>query len=140
MQNMKIMVDTNIFLDVLLDRMPLSDSSSELLSLCENHKLDGFVSASCITDIFYIVRKSMHSTEMAYQAIGKIFQIVKICSVTNHDIFNAYLIHAKDFEDCLLAVCAKSNACECIITRNKKDFSEFGIPLFTPEEILSTIK
>ena len=136
---MKIMIDTNIFLDVFLERTAFSDGSAELLSLCENHKINGFISASCITDIFYIVRKSSHNTEKAYHAVGKVLEIAKVCAVTNQEILNAYLIHAKDFEDCLLAVCAKSNKCECIITRNKKDFSEFGIPLFTPEEFLSLI-
>lgn len=136
MQNMKIMIDTNIFIDVLLDRDLLAETSAQVLTLCENHKISGFVSASCMTDIFYIVRKHTHNTELAYRAIGKVLDIVKVCPVTNQEILKAYAFRAKDFEDCLLATCAKANQCECIITRNKKDFSEFGIPVLTPEEFL----
>lgn len=136
MQNMRIMIDTNIFIDVLLDRAPLADSSAQVLSLSENHQVDGFVSASCITDIFYIIRRATHSTETAYQATGKVLEIVKVCPVTNQEILEAYQKHAKDFEDCLLTVCAKKIQCECIITRNKKDFEEFDFQLFTPEEFL----
>jgi predicted nucleic acid-binding protein len=47
--------------------------------------------------------------------------------------------HASDFEDCLLATCAKSNKCSAIVTRNKKDFLEFGITLLSPEELLESI-
>ena len=62
---MKIMCDTNILLDVLLEREPFADDSANVLKLCEKHKMDGFVSASCVTDIFYLVRKYTHSTELA---------------------------------------------------------------------------
>lgn len=136
MQNMKVMIDTNIFIDVLLDRELLAETSAQVLSLSENRRFDGFVTASCITDIFYIIRKNTHSTEMTYQAVGKVLQIVKVCPVTNQEILQAYQAHAKDFEDCLLAMCAKSIQCECIVTRNTKHFSDFDIPVFTPEEFL----
>jgi len=133
------MCDTNIILDVLLERAPFAEDSAKVLSLCEEHKLDGFISASCLTDIFYLVRKYTHSTELAYTAIGKILEIVKVCSVTNNDAITAFQQKAKDFEDCLVATCAKSIHCDCIVTRNKKDFEEFGIPLLTPSELLSQI-
>lgn len=136
---MKIMCDTNIVLDLLLDREPFAEDSAKVLTLCESLKLEGFISASCVTDIFYIVRKYLRSSDMAYKAVGKILDIAKVCSVTNNDILTAYLQKAKDFEDCLLAVCAKSINCDCIVTRNKKDFEDFGIELFTPSELLEKL-
>lgn len=136
MKNMKIMIDTNIFMDVMLNRESLADTSAEVLTLCESRKFEGVVSASCVTDIFYIVRKHLHSTELAYQAVGKVLDIVKICPVTNQEILKAYEIHAQDFEDCLLAMCANANQCDCIITRNTKDFPDLGISVITPEEFL----
>lgn len=137
---MKIMCDTNIFLDVLLEREPFADDSSRVLSLCEEHKLEGFVSASCITDIFYLVRKYTRSTELAYNAVGKVLEIVKVCSVTNNDVLLAFQKKARDFEDCLVATCANSIHCDYIITRNKKDFEEFSIPLLEPSELLQQLK
>ena len=82
---MKIMCDTNVIIDVLLD--------------------------------------------MAYKAVGKLLEIAKVCSVTNNDILIAFQKKAKDFEDCLVATCAKSIHCDCIVTRNKRDFEirYFGI-------------
>ena len=133
---MKIMCDTNVIIDVLLEREPFVEDSSTVLSLCEEHKIDGFVSASSITDIYYLVRKYTHSTDLAYKAVGKLLEIVKVCSVTNNDVLTAFQRRAKDFEDCLVAVCAKSIRCDCIVTRNKKDFEEFDIPLLTPTELL----
>lgn len=136
---MKIMCDTNVILDVLLEREPFVDASAKVLSLCEEHKIDCFISASAITDIFYIVHKYTHSKELSYNAIGKILEIVKICSVTNTDVLLAYQKKATDFEDCLWATCAKNINCDYIITRNKKDFAEFDVPLLEPAELLDIL-
>ncbi len=59
---MKIMCDTNVIIDVLLDREPFVDDSYKVLKLREEHQLEGFVSASSVTDIYYLVRKYTHST------------------------------------------------------------------------------
>lgn len=133
---MKIMCDTNIIMDVLLEREPFVEDSYKILKLCEEHKIEGFVSASSITDIYYLVKKYTHSTELAYKAIGKLLEIVKVCSVTNNDVLTAFQKKAKDFEDCLVATCAKSIHCDYIITCNKKDFQEFDIPILAPTELL----
>ena len=133
------MCDTNVIIDVLLEREPFIEDSYKVLKLCEERKIDGFVSAFSVTDIYYLVRKYTHSTDLAYKAVGKLLEIVRVCSVTNNDILTAFQKRAKDFEDCLVAVCARSIHCDCIATRNKRDFEGFGIPAFTPAEILLQI-
>jgi len=136
---MKIMCDTNVILDVLLEREPFAEDSYKILKLCEEHKIDGFVSVSSVTDIFYLVRKYTHSTELAYKAVGKLLEIVKVCSVKNNDILIAFQKKAKNFEDCLVATCAKSIHCDYIATRNKRDFEGFEISVLAPNEILLKI-
>ena len=133
---MRLMIDMNIILDVLLEREPFFAHSKAVLEMCEKKQIHGFISASTATDIFYLIRKGLGSTEEAYRALGHILDIVKVLTVTNDDVNHAFLQKARDFEDCLLATCAKSNKCSGIITRNKKDFSDFGITLYSPEEIL----
>ena len=83
---MKIMCDTNVIIDVLLEREPFVEDSCKILKLCEEHKIDGFVSAASVTDIFYLVRKYTHSTELAYKAVGKLLEIVKVRTMM-------YLLH-----------------------------------------------
>ncbi len=136
---MKLMIDTNIILDVLLQRESFFESSKAILSLCENRKIQGFVSASTITDIFYLTRKSLGSVDETYKVINSILNIVKVLTVTNDDVIKAFHFKAKDFEDCLLATCAKSNKCDGIVTRNKNDFMNFDIALYSPEEILKLL-
>ncbi len=133
---MKLMIDTNVLLDVLIRREAFYDNSRSVLSLCENRTVQGFVSASAITDIFYITRKAIGGTEETYRVISSILNIVRILTVTNDDVLKAFQIKAKDFEDCLMATCARTNKCDGIVTRNKKDFLTFGITLYSPEELL----
>ena len=130
------MIDTNIILDVLLEREPFYENAKAVLDMCERKEIHGFISASTATDIFYLLRKALGSNDDAYKALGHILNIVKVLTVTNDDVNNAFLQRAKDFEDCLLATCAKSNKCDGIVTRNQKDFLPFGIKLFTPEAIV----
>lgn len=132
---MKIMCDTNVIIDVLLEREPFVEDSCQVLRLCEERRINGFVSASGITDIYYLVRKYTHSSELAYKAIRKVLEIFKVCSVTNNDVLMAFQKKAGDFEDCLVATCAKSIGCDYIVTRNKKDFMSFDISPLTPAEL-----
>ncbi len=136
MKNMRLMIDTNIFIDVLTKREPFYHNSKLVLDLCENKKVQGFLSASAVTDIYYLVRRCVHDDDIAYDALGSVLDIVKILPITNDDILSAYMQKAPDFEDCLLAMCAKVNKCDAIITRNKKDFQTFDIDLLSPEELL----
>lgn len=133
---MKLMIDTNVVLDVLLERSEFYGKSKAVLDLCESKKILGFVSASSITDIFYLVRRALRDTDETYKVIGALLNIVGVLNVTTEDVNRAFLRHAKDFEDCLLAESAKSNKCVGIVTRDKKDFQDFEIELYSPEEII----
>ncbi len=134
---MKVMIDTNIIIDVLTERQPFFPASHKILTLCEKKIIHGYITASTVTDIFYIVRRHTHDTELAYKCLGFLLNIIKILPVTNENILAAFVAKAKDFEDRLLAECALANGCSYIITRNLDDYKDFGVPLLTPEEAIA---
>ena len=136
---MRMMIDTNIILDVLIRRAEFYEYSTAALKLCEERKIEGFISASAVTDIFYITRRALGSVEDAYRVMNSILNIVRILTVTNEDVIKAFQVKASDFEDCLMATCALSNKCDGIITRNKKDFETFGIEVHRPDEFLGAL-
>lgn len=133
---MNVMIDTNIIIDVLTERESYFRESHDVLSLCEKKVVNGFVIASTITNIFYIVRRHTHDTELAYKCLGFLLDIVKVLPVTNENIVAAFMAKSKDFEDRLLAECALANNCAYIITRNTDDFADFGVQLLTPKEAI----
>ena len=84
----------------------------------------------------YITRKALGSIDDTYRVIDSLLNIIRVLTVTNEDVLLAFQTKARDFEDCLMAVCARSNHCDGIVTRNKKDFVNFGAALYTPAELL----
>ena len=131
------MIDTNILLDVLIHRNDFFEDSKAVLNLCENRAIQGFISASAMTDLFYIARKALGGIEETYQVMNSVLNIVRVLTVTNDDVLHAFEARAKDFEDCLMATYATSNHCDGIVTSNKKDFLDFGVALFSPAELLA---
>lgn len=133
---MKILIDTNIILDVLLQRKDFYDDSKKVLEKCENKEILGYVSVNTITDLYYLIHKSLHDTRKTYTALAAILDIVKVLTVTNEDVLNAFLKQKTDFEDCLLETVAISNKLDAIITRNKKDFQKDLINVYDANEFL----
>jgi len=134
---MVLLIDTNIILDFFLEREPFYKNAEDILGLCKTGQIRGVVTASSITDIFYIARKNFASTEEAYRILDALCKVVEVISVTPKDVQRALRVRAKDFEDCLAAECAKSNECLGIVTRNNKDFQDLGLKIFTPEDLIA---
>lgn len=136
---MKILVDTNVILDVLLNREPFAQNSSAVLKLCETPSFQGYITATTITDIYYILCKNIADKSTLYNALEKLLSIVEICDVTKHNIFNALKLRESDFEDAIQSDCAKSIGVDYIVTRNTEDFKNSKVKGITPSDYLSII-
>ena len=94
---MILMIDTNIVLDVLLKREDFYETSKSVLDMCEAKKILGFVSASSITDIFYLVRRALRNIDETYKVIDALLNIVGVLSVTSDDVQRGILEARKRF-------------------------------------------
>jgi len=136
---MRVFVDTNLFIDILLDREPFAKNAALIYKLCENSLLDGYVAPITINNIYYICRKAKHINEIkGYLAdISTVFTIAAMNSASVKKA-NSYKIN--DYEDALQYVMAVQNTCEYLITRNIKDFKHMAkIKVLTPEVFLSLL-
>ena len=133
---MKVLLDTNVVLDVLLKRPSFYQNSFEIFRLIDQERIDGCITASAITDIFYIAKKETKDAEMVYQAIEKLTDIFSIIPVSKNTIANALVIRWKDFEDAVQFMAAKENGIAYIITRNKNDFESPEIPCIEPLDFI----
>lgn len=134
---MKVFVDTNIVIDLLINRKPFSEDAERIFSLCENGKIQCFVSASSITDIYYISKKYLKDKDKTKCVILDLLSIVDIIDVTKHDVLNALLSEFNDFEDALQYYCACKEKLDFIITRNLKDFKSSKIVALKPQDFLN---
>lgn len=136
---MRVLFDTNIILDVLLDRKPFSEHASYLMSMVECSEISGFVCATTITTVHYLLSKQLNNKK-AKECIRSIMTLFEVASVNRVVIENALKTKFTDFEDSVLHESARHAGAEYIITRNIKDFSKSQIPTYTPTEFLSMLE
>lgn len=135
---MKILIDTNVVLDLLLEREPFVENAIALFEQIEQGKLVGYIAATTITNIFYIIRKS-EGREIALAAINRLLIGLQFCAVDRQTIETALSLGLKDFEDSIQLACATLNQLDAIVTRDRQDFIESIIPIYSPTEFLNQL-
>ena len=139
MKNITVLIDTNIFIDVLQDRIPFTDNSQAVIGLVTQKKIKGAVAAHSITNLWYILRKT-HSDEERRNYILSLFELFDVVSIDKNRLVAALEnSNFKDFEDCLQDECACAINADYIITRNAKDFESSMVKALTPEEFLENL-
>ncbi|MDR1837004.1 MAG: PIN domain-containing protein [Treponema sp.] len=135
---MKILVDANIALDVLLERQPFYVSGVKILSLSKGG-IELFLSASTVTDIYYIIRKELKNKETALTLLKNLLVNVDVAAVTNNEIYRAIDLNWDDLEDAVQYAAGETIAVDYLVTRNTSDFSATDYPVVTPDELLSIL-
>jgi predicted nucleic acid-binding protein len=134
----KILIDTNIVLDLLLEREPFVEKAIALFEQIECGNLAGYIAATTITNIFYIIRKT-EGREVALAAINRLLIGLQFCAVDRQTVETALSIDLKDFEDSIQLACTTLNQLDAIVTRDRKDFIGSPLPVYSPAEILDQI-
>ncbi len=137
---LNLLIDTNVALDFILEREPFFEASVEVISLTENAGINEFVSATTVTDIYYIAKRHLKNHEAVMTLLRKFLRIVKVVKVTHKDIYLAVNLDWKDFEDSVQYAVAKSNNFDAIVTRNMEGFTDDAVKIFTPEQVCQYVK
>ena len=135
---MKVLIDTNVILDVLCSRQPFVDDAAKIFRLCEINKIDGYISALSVPNIVYVMRKELDN-EKIKDILEKLSLIVTTVDLKADDIKKAASLDFNDFEDALQSVAAKRIKADYIVTRNGKDFSKSQVKAISPTELLKIV-
>jgi len=133
---MKIFIDTNIIIDILEQRMPFFSDSYRVIQLGLEGELETIMSAGSVTDVYYIIKRSINDTNKAREKIFALTSLVNICNTTSDDINAALPSHIADFEDAVIAAIAKREKANYIITRNENDFAHSPVPAINPAQFI----
>lgn len=133
---MKLLIDTNVVLDVLLRREPFSKTAAEVLNLTQRDDVREYVSASAITDIYYIANKQMKDRDAVRDLLKRLLMIVSVAAVSEWEIQNALNLAWGDFEDSVQYSVALLNEMDGIVTRNPSDYQEANMRIWLPEQAL----
>ncbi len=135
---MKVLIDTNVILDVLCKRNGFYEDAVKIMRYCEINKITGVISALTILNIVYIMRKELDA-QKTREVIEKLQLIFVVADLKSEDIKRALAMNFLDFEDALQSASALRVKADYIITRNIKDFTSSRVPAIKPKELLDRI-
>ena len=135
---MKVLLDTNVVLDLLLERDPWRVDAEAIAQASSDGRLQSHVSASTITDIFYIGRRLV-GTEQARRVVRACLDTLQIVGVTRELLDAADRRAGSDYEDNLQIECAVAAGVDAIITRDLRGFGTSPIIALTPAELVARL-
>ena len=140
---MRVLLDTNIIIDVLQNREPWCESGKKIFLSVARKDFSGCITAKEAADIHFFSKKQFKGDEnvddKARQILIKIFSLFEIIDTTESDCKNALSFPNNDYEDAIMIETALRSGVDCIITRNTEHFSESPVKIYTPDEFVEII-
>ena len=135
---MKILIDTNVILDVLCNHTDFVEDSLKVFKYCEVNQITGCISAMSVPNIVYIMRKELDS-ERIKEILTVLTSLFTVVDLREADLLKAADLDFADYEDALQSICATRVKANYIVTRNIKDFKNNPVPAIKPSELFERI-
>ena len=136
---MKVLIDANVVLDVLLNRAPWVADSKAVWDANHHQQIEGYVVATTLTNLFYIARKLV-GLPLALQGVCDCLAAFHVVPVDKTVLSEATTLSGSDYEDNVLIRCAVASQMDVIVTRNLADFVHSSVLAITPSDLLARIK
>ncbi len=135
---MRILFDTNVVLDVLLNRMPHAESAARLLVSVERKQIEGLLSATTITTLHYLIAKAVGATR-ARKHIETLWSLFDVAPVGREVLAAALSLGFPDYEDAVLREAARRAGATGIVTRDPRGFPKGRMKVYEPSELVKAI-
>ena len=135
---MKVLIDTNVIVDVALEREPFYAESDRILTFVEEGQIQGYVSASTFSDLYYIIRRDK-GRDWTLDFLRQLATFCQVATVDNSVISIALTCNFKDFEDAIQYSTAVINLIDAIVTRNPGDFPVNTPRIVTPNQLIQEL-
>ena len=132
-----ILLDTDVLIDIALDRHPHSEPVVELFDLIERGVESASIAWHSISNLYYIVRPSHGDTDTR-EFIRELTEFVQVAETDTQSIRYAIQLPMADFEDAMQVAAARSCNAQLIVTRNIRDYQQSPIPAITPQQHLTS--
>ena len=135
---MKVLFDTNIILDLLLERKPFVNQAQALFEQVESGKIEGYIGATTVTTLDYLIAKSLsiHEARKIIKNLLKLFEIVPVNRLVLEDALDSGF---SDFEDAVLHAAALHYGIQAIVTRDEKGFHKAQLAIYSPQALLNAL-
>jgi predicted nucleic acid-binding protein len=135
---MRVLLDTDVVLDVMLARVPFAQAAAQLLDLAERGRFEAYLSSITPINVFYVARKAKSIGDLK-QALAQLLRNVRICPIDHSILTGALGSSITDYEDAVQHDAAHASQLDAIITRNLKDYQNATLPIFTPTDFLNRL-
>ena len=133
---MKVLLDTNVLLDIVEKREPHFSDSFRVFMKSATKEIEGIIGAGSVTDIYYITRRNCRDAKEALGYINDLLKVVIAVDTKAADIQEALKLNFADFEDAVIASTAAREKVDCIITRNTGDYNKSAVLAISPADFL----
>ena len=135
---MIVLFDTDVILDLLLDREPFAEAAAQIFSRVEKGSITGYVCATTVTTIHYLATKAGGANK-AKKSIHQLLSLLEVAPVNRAILEGALEGPYSDFEDGVISEAASHVGAKAIITRNGRHYAESEVPGYLPTEILKML-
>ena len=135
----RLLIDTNVVLDVLMDRQPHAVASAAVFAAIETGKAEGFLAAHAVTTIHYLISRQLQEPDVK-RALGALLKLFTVAAVDGSVLQRALQSSGADFEDFVTAAAAQASGCHLIVTRDPKGFRRVTLPTMTPAQALALLR
>ena len=132
----RVFVDANIVIDLLCERYPWFPKVQRVFSMGDLGQIDLYCSSLSLGTASYLMETRKMSTQIIFNNIDLLCQMCTPTTVDASVVRSALISNFTDFEDALQHCSALTVDADCIVTRNKKDFSASEIPVYELDEFL----
>lgn len=135
---MRVLVDTDVVLDLVLKRDPFYTEAFTLWQLGDRGLFDRFISGITPINVFYIARKA-GGAALARQSIAEVLAVVSVASIDSAVLRTAHTLPMADYEDAVQAASAVAAGLDAIVTRNTSDYQGSPLPVFSPAALIAQL-
>ena len=134
----RLLIDTNVVLDVLLDRAPWVEDATALLDAIAKGQAEGHLAAHSVTTVYYIVERERNRA-VAATAVSDLLQLLNVVPLAGAAFERALGLGLRDYEDGVQTAAALQIGADCLVTRNAKDFKGVPVTVRSPGEVLALL-
>jgi predicted nucleic acid-binding protein len=134
----KVLFDTNVVLDVLLDRQPFRDTAAQLVARVERKELTGFLGATTLTTLYYLVAK-VSGKVAARATVRNLLAVFQVAAVDRQILSRAVDSPIGDFEDAVLAEAGISQVVDAVVTRDPEGFKDSRLQVLSPQQLYAAL-
>lgn len=134
----RVLLDTNVVLDFLLDRTPFADAAAALWQANDDEQIEVYVSVVTPVNVFYIARK-LKGAATARRLVKSLLSACRVCAPDRDALLAALGLPVKDYEDAVQVVSAQAEALDALITRDPDDYKGVQFPVYSPAGFLAQL-